>query len=154
MNYEEFKTTLAEHGIMPFTRVLETSIESLARSNPDALKHYTGCSSPEEVYANLSRDKLVSLLQSWFEDYGSHYEVTIEDLTGFDSVEKFLDYDPRATDDDIRRVEEALGVSLPTDFVRFHKEFGANRWTGFKVYGKQGEYKVGFAKREWDASIL
>ena len=39
--------------------------------------------------------------------------------------------DPRATDEDIQKIEKELGVALPTDFVRFHKEFGVKRWPGF-----------------------
>ncbi len=33
-------------------------------------------------------------------------------------------FDPRASDEDIARAEEALGASLPPDYVLFLKEFG------------------------------
>jgi hypothetical protein len=53
-----------------------------------------------------------------------------------ESIKEDFRYDPRASDEDIARVEQALGASLPSDYVQFLKEFGgptfeARRWERF-----------------------
>ena len=78
-------------------------------------------------------------------------------MTGFETIEEFLNHDPRATDEDIRRTEEELGVKLPAEFVRLHKEFGNLGWTGFLIYESGDGYNVelnddapGFHSLKWD----
>ena len=44
--------------------------------------------------------------------------------SGRSDINHLLRFDPRASDEEIKKVEETLKVSLPEDYVRFLKDFG------------------------------
>ncbi len=104
----------------------------MASADKNAVKKITGFASKEELLANKSESELISVIEKIFVeiDLRNQYGIDPKDedglgyVMGFKTIQEFIDSDPRATDEDILKIEEALGVSLPSEFVRFHKEFG------------------------------
>jgi hypothetical protein len=100
----------------------------------------------------MTYEEFKSILAVWGITSDSHAVITMEQLEeswgqfdtlsddivmllpdNFHNFDDFFNYDPRASKDEIEKVEETLKVSLPEDYVKFLKEFGgpdglSQRW--------------------------